>query len=604
MQLQLDRAIAIGKEWLGEKHVAVCALRNGVAVHHGGLPRAFLSEVESLLSSRILKVALASPTLAQGIDLSCSALILRSLYRGSRKVKKGQKFITEPLTIPPEELANVMGRSGRAFVDLDGLTIYPIFDTKPTALKRKTGEFTNLLAASRSRQLKSGLVELVGELASRLRKHLMNDCSWEDLEEYILNTTSFWEETNSSTAIPWYSRAAEGANEDNKKEGDEHNEEDDGQEITGTQLLDDLDMAIFASVEQLDCAPENVAEELDAVLSSSLWRRHIEREQSSLQGALDALLKNRALWLWEKTNTEQRRAFFSAGVGYNAGSLLDANIAALAEKLELADATLAGGDIEAAIENILYLTRFFMQVPTFSTSTKERPDKWETVVGDWVRGTALGSMVDKHGDRCIRFIQDGIVYRMVWAVEAVRAHAVTYDKKFAKVLSGHTARTLTYGVPSLQAALLLQGGLPSRNMALRLLADMPGDFSNADGLKDWLARISPIVSAQGYWEDPGERVIWNEYQKDLHREVNLEWHYTEESLEVEWVNDSLVPELSTPLRLIREPTGSNLLVCSPDLHVIGRVRSNWPRHLESDCISARTDSSGHIIAECFGPRRL
>jgi hypothetical protein len=38
-------AVRIGREWLGDAHPAVASLRIGVAVHHGSLPRQFLSEV-------------------------------------------------------------------------------------------------------------------------------------------------------------------------------------------------------------------------------------------------------------------------------------------------------------------------------------------------------------------------------------------------------------------------------------------------------------------------------------------------------------------------------------------------------------------------------
>jgi hypothetical protein len=74
-------ARAIGREWLGEDHPAMRALEIGVGTHHGALPRPFLSAIEELLDSRRLSIVVASPTLAQGIDLACSVLIFRSLQR-------------------------------------------------------------------------------------------------------------------------------------------------------------------------------------------------------------------------------------------------------------------------------------------------------------------------------------------------------------------------------------------------------------------------------------------------------------------------------------------------------------------------------------------
>ena len=73
---KLEKAKRIGREWLGNEHVAVQALDLGVAVHHGQLPRPFLSEVEALLRQQVLPVAVASPTLAQGRRLVIQRLTL------------------------------------------------------------------------------------------------------------------------------------------------------------------------------------------------------------------------------------------------------------------------------------------------------------------------------------------------------------------------------------------------------------------------------------------------------------------------------------------------------------------------------------------------
>jgi hypothetical protein len=44
------RALEIGREWLGDGHCAVEALKIGLAIHQGGLPNPFLRELELLLS--------------------------------------------------------------------------------------------------------------------------------------------------------------------------------------------------------------------------------------------------------------------------------------------------------------------------------------------------------------------------------------------------------------------------------------------------------------------------------------------------------------------------------------------------------------------------
>ena len=70
----LNTATALGEEWLGPNNSILKCLRLGVALHHGALPTAYRKEVERLLQEGILRVTISSPTLAQGLNLSATAL--------------------------------------------------------------------------------------------------------------------------------------------------------------------------------------------------------------------------------------------------------------------------------------------------------------------------------------------------------------------------------------------------------------------------------------------------------------------------------------------------------------------------------------------------
>ncbi|MGL4832110.1 MAG: DEAD/DEAH box helicase, partial [Propionibacteriaceae bacterium] len=97
---EVERAMAVGREWLGAEHPAVRCLSLGVAIHHGRLPGPFLREVEALLAAGVLRVTVASPTLAQGLNLNAAVLLIPNLYRAGT-------------LITGEEFANVAGRAGR-----------------------------------------------------------------------------------------------------------------------------------------------------------------------------------------------------------------------------------------------------------------------------------------------------------------------------------------------------------------------------------------------------------------------------------------------------------------------------------------------------------
>jgi Helicase conserved C-terminal domain len=151
-EVDLDEALAVGPEWFGADHPILECLKLGVAIHHGALPGPFRREVERLLHDGVIKVTVASPTLAQGLNLSASVVLFHGLHRGR-----------EPLS--GAEFANVIGRAGRAFVDTEGLVLYPLYE--PTDWRRR--EWLQLTAGEVGKTLQSGLVAVSIDLIQRMR---------------------------------------------------------------------------------------------------------------------------------------------------------------------------------------------------------------------------------------------------------------------------------------------------------------------------------------------------------------------------------------------------------------------------------------------------
>ncbi len=199
----IARALEIGKEWLGEDHPAVACLKAGVAVHHGRLPSPFLRELEVLLSEGVLKVIVASPTLSQGLNLNAAVLLVPALYRASEKISG-------------EEFANVAGRAGRAFVDVEGLIVHVMFDK----IDWRKREWRKLVASAKARTLKSGLIQIVAEILERLSREgvLDRDDAW----EYLANAREAWRSPEEEAAVA--ERLAAGAQYDADSDDDQGGE--------------------------------------------------------------------------------------------------------------------------------------------------------------------------------------------------------------------------------------------------------------------------------------------------------------------------------------------------------------------------------------------
>jgi len=308
----LNTAIALGEEWLGPDSAILKCLRLGVALHHGALPTAYRKEVESLLRDNVLKVTISSPTLAQGLNLSATAVVMHSLHRAGERIEIS-------------EFKNVIGRAGRAYVDVEGIVLFPMFDE--IAKKRRNWE--SLINDLGARNMESGLVQLVAALLSRMNAHIGGDLN--QLIEYVANNATEW-------TFP------EVANE---KPEDRERALANWERHVAT-----LDTAVLSLIGENDIPDDGIEAALEDILQSSLWHRRLLRQNEQVQQVLKAGLASRSRLIWNQSTAASRRGYFLAGVGLETGQALDA-IAADANLLLIqANGAILNDDAEEAIATI------------------------------------------------------------------------------------------------------------------------------------------------------------------------------------------------------------------------------------------------------------
>ncbi len=336
---QLETAIALGKEWLGADSDLLKCIRLGVALHHGALPTAYRKEIERLLRDGILKVTISSPTLAQGLNLSATAIVLHSLYRSGERIKVS-------------EFKNVIGRAGRAYVDVEGLVLYPIFDD---VRNRKRDEWVKLTEDLGAREMESGLVQLIFALLTRMQARIGGDVS--HLMDYVVNN-----------AVAWTFPEIPGEEADKReralKEWERH--------------LATLDTAILGLIGEADVPDDGIEAALDTILQSSLWQRRLLRIDDISRSAYRTIPLTRSRFIWARSTPATRRGYFLAGLGLEAGRALDAVAPEANELLIQANAALLASDAEAAIHAITALAeRVFLFYPF---TPGPFPDNWRTIL--------------------------------------------------------------------------------------------------------------------------------------------------------------------------------------------------------------------------------
>lgn len=559
---RISRALAIGQEYLGLEHVAVKALDLGIAVHHGSLPRHFLAEVEALLDKKVLHLAIASPTLAQGLDLSCSALVFSSIYRNR-------------MVIPADEYANVIGRVGRAFVDLDGLSLYPIYERG-----RKGGvKLRNYLdLQEETREMESGILELIDQIIKVLAERIGG--SPEEAREYICNQTG-----------PWFSDL-------NVDEGDagEGETETEGDSDRLEHLVSDLDIAIIGMVDPNN-SPNQLADALDSALRGSLWSRRLQRQSLVKRELQNEVLYKRGHWIWANSSASQRKGFFAAGVGYSAGSFIDTNLDSLFVDLARAETAQSEQHLEELIQSVGNLADKLLRVHPFAF--KPLPNSWRDILAGWIRGTALGELGVDSDRSIVEFIQRGIVYQLVWGVEAVRVHGLAKGMEGSEFLSGSTGMILTYGVPVLEAASLMRAGLPSRRMALKLVIEYQ---PRSTDLLVWLPGVIDDLDQRDFWPDAETVSIWKDFVAGWRKTVNSTWSWAWYRFQCRWSASGLAPSPGSLVQLVHDPSRNMTYVCEPDLSILGELIEPFIE-VEGRYIIAKVDDPPDaILAHCFGPK--
>ncbi len=509
----LNTAIAFGEEWLGPQSPILKCLRLGVALHHGALPTAYRKEIERLLREDVLKVTISSPTLAQGLNLSATAVVMHSLYR------KGE-------LIEISEFKNVIGRAGRAYVDVEGLVLFPMFDN---AAKRRR-KWERLISDLGAREMESGLVRLVAVLLTRMRARIGGDLN--QLVEYVVNNAEAW-------TFP----EVDGEDPDDRQSA----------HVAWERHVATLDTAILSLIGESDITDDGIEAALDAILQSSLWQRRLLRQDEQQQQVLKAGLVSRSRLIWAQSTAPQRRGYFLAGVGLTTGHALDAIATDANLLLVQANAALLIQDAEAAITAITSLAE---QVFAFFPFTPDSmPDDWRDILRCWLLGQTLAGIAVGREAETLQFVEGSLVYRLPWAMESVRVRAAANADTVGP--SGLTLEDYELGlaVPAVEtgtmnrsASILIQAGFNSRLAAIKAVNDTGATFTTGSELRLWLnSEAVAAWSALSDWPTAETKAIWAEFAQGLTPGDNEIWTERRYWADVTW--HTAPPPPGTPVML-------------------------------------------------------
>ena len=511
----VEAVVTIGEEWLGGDHPAVQCLRYGVAVHHGKLPSPFLREVERLLASGVIKVTAASPTLAQGLNLNAAVLLVPYLYRGGERISG-------------EELANVAGRAGRAFVDTEGLILHVTMDRHAW----RFGEWRELVNEVQERSLESGLIGVIDEVIRRLAA---NGVAEDGGYEYLANAREAWMDVG---------------------------HEDDAQPLD--EWVAKVDSIVLGLVEALDAEAENLPELLEQALSGSLWERQVERMADRVKTRHMNILAARGRLIWNETTAIQRGGHFAMGVGLETGLQVDEIADALADDLDQADVAALHGDLNGLRGALVRLAAQMLNIRPFAPDALD--DAWTDVLQEWIGGASLSVIGSEH----VGLIEDAFTYRLVWALEAVRVRRLTRGwTPDAGTISGTAAACVDTGLPDYRMTLLVRAGLASREAALSVVNELEPEFSTGAGMRGWLAsNVVGELSMRENWPSRSTAILWRRFRDEVLSNRERAWRNSSASFDIFEVYDRALPDCGL-VRLEQDDVNGGTWLTGSDFRKVG-----------------------------------
>lgn len=501
----IDRAIRIAEETLPHGSQIVAALQKGLAVHHAQLPRPFLREIDRLISLSVVRAVVASPTVNAGLNIAATCVLFNGCDRGEMEryrnpagsyFFKNGEFIKSLKVLEGSESMNVAGRAGRAFVDTHGEVLGVCFDSNQ---EKRWNQLRERMA---KRSFTSGLAEVLRRLVELLEG---KSNSGPAIREFIANNVD---------AI-WTAPGVE-MNELRR----------------WNAAVQTLDQALLAFVDNLEVDAAGLAQVLDEALASSFFREAIRGNLDEATYLL--MVGSRSRVLWAGSTSEQRKGWYFAGLGLSDGLLLDTKatiVGPLLRNIETAIELLGGSSY--LIPWLVEVARHLFEIPTFHPKDG-LPSGWERILRLWLEGNSLqfifaDSETTSPSDDAYRaaahFIEDGIVYRLTWGIEAVRVRRpdlVGGDEETSH-RGLRCAAFLEAGTLHPTVAFFQQIGLSSRRIAQEVVTHENLNFTSASGVRGWLRSNREQPSERWGYIEETIRPLWLIFLKELGTTETDEW---------------------------------------------------------------------------------
>jgi hypothetical protein len=209
------------------------------------------------------------------------------------------------------------------------------------------------------------------------------------------------------------------------------------------------------------------------------------------------------------------------------------------EKLGAAEEAFNAGDSIGTSDNIVSFAQIAWQLDPFAPS--RMPENAEDITKGWLAGKSVAELASNGGE-VGEFIEDALVYRLTWAIEATRIWFNTENDENESDEPSPLVPCIEHGTLDKTALVFLNAGLRSR-IAAEIVALLADSVKDRRTLRRWLKKPeTQELADEDRFPTPDTHFQWVQFVEDFLSAKASVAQRESESLYPEWSDTSEQPE--------------------------------------------------------------
>jgi len=492
----LEECITLTKETMGDDADLIQVLEAGFVVHHSTLPQRLRIKIEQLVRKQVVRLVVATTTLAQGVNFPIRTVIVHSLWHSHQR------------HLSPLDFWNICGRAGRGMKENEGQVLFAVDLTwnqrrrvKEEQLRRK------MIEGYRTYRVSSALRQVLHCIVQQ----------WQSTHPAV-NVAELCQAL-AENSLDWVLPAKHG-------------------KIAA--CLDFLDAQLVALTEEQE-AEVLTPDDLQTLLQHSLLILQLE---SNPQGVLTASLANDLLYARLQSIRKrfpvraQRHKLYILGFPLSDCEKIENDKEKLFQLLTAAR-DYYHWDVETRCSFLASLLAYLFELRELSPDNSSLPRNlkenwrqlWRPVLLLWLRGYTPNEIIEQPDIAAFTtspaeislLVDDLFAYRAPWGLNALSVYlqeiAAEREQDIPSAADYFSA-LLKYGVHSPAASSLVAFGLEPRKIALKLVEHCPDEAMGVGKLLAWFKQLTEQeLASMGFAQD--ERSTTIVAQQEAHRIANM-----------------------------------------------------------------------------------